>query len=66
MSIERERDGRKTVYIATCDNCGAELRPRYLFLDAVQEKKDAGWYSRTDENGNWKDYCTECKARNMK
>ena len=61
MSIVKDRDGRKTVYIATCDLCGAELPPESLWIETVEAKKANGWRSRKID-GEWEDICPDCQS----
>ena len=56
MSIEKSRG-----YIATCDLCGETLPIEPDYRDAVQAKKDAGWKSVKDEDGEWCDMCLGCQ-----
>lgn len=58
MSIERYGDE----YIPTCDGCGAELPPEYMFTEAVEAKKQAGWLTKKDSDGDWWDICPSCQA----
>ena len=48
-------------YTLTCDNCeeGPEEQYNY-FMEAVQYKKDNGWKSIKDKNGDWIELCPEC------
>lgn len=62
MSIVKDRDGKYTVYIPTCDRCGCELREVKHFSDAVQEKKNSGWRSVKTADG-WEDLCPDCQGR---
>jgi hypothetical protein len=50
-------------YIAACDRCGSILPSEYDFYDSVKAKKDAGWKSRKDRDGEWEDVCTDCQEQ---
>lgn len=56
MSIERYGEE----YVPTCDVCGTELPPEYMFTEAVAAKKAAGWASIKDSDGDWWDVCQNC------
>ena len=60
MSIVTERNGRKKLYIPTCDFCGKELPEENDWQDAVDSKKIHGWRS-TKVDGEWMDQCTDCQ-----
>ena len=50
-------------YILSCDICQEEAEETfYDFYDAVKFKRDNGWKSQKDENGEWMDICPECQA----
>ena len=55
MSIEK----RKGLFFATCDRCHRSLVGRERFMDAVADKKAAGWKACSTESG-WKDRCDKC------
>lgn len=65
MSIVKNWENRYPKYIATCDICGAELRPTKDFMGAVDAKKASGWRSRKTING-WEDWCTDCQEKEKK
>jgi len=57
MSIERYSG----LFFPTCDICGEELPGEFHFADAVQAKKDAGWLSEKNKDGEWEDTCPACQ-----
>lgn len=61
MAIEKYYEGRKCLYIPTCDNCGAELSTEYSFGEAVAAKRDAGWKVKRID-GLLMDLCPDCQG----
>ena len=50
-------------YILSCDICQEEAEETfYDFYDALNFKRDNGWKSKKDENGEWMVICPECQA----
>lgn len=50
-------------YTLSCDICHETANETfYDFYDAVNFKKESGWKSKKDENGEWMDVCPECEA----
>lgn len=61
MSIIRVGD----LFAAECDICGGVLPGCDEFMEAVAERKSAGWRSRK-RYGDWEDVCTECQDKEIK
>lgn len=49
-------------YYVVCDICGEVIGPCCDFYDAVDAKKENGWRSRKDANGEWIDLCPNCQS----
>ena len=55
--IERHGD----TFDLQCDVCGTSaLIPFKWFMQAVEYKKDNGWKSHKNGDGDWEDLCPEC------
>ena len=49
-------------YYLYCDVCGEEAEESFFgFDDTVQYKKDNGWKSQKNEDGDWEDVCPNCQ-----
>ncbi|NCB52443.1 MAG: hypothetical protein EOM54_11290 [Clostridia bacterium] len=57
MSIVRKRG----MCIPTCDICGEMLQPEDSFPAAVQARREAGWKSSKNDDGDWEDACAVCR-----
>ena len=64
MSIVQEWEGRTPTYTPTCDVCGKQLVTQYVFMDAVNAKKNAKWKSKKIDD-MWFDICDECQLSEM-
>ena len=53
-----EKDGNK--FALSCDLCLFTVECD-TFKECVQYKKDNGWCSRKDKQGDWTDVCDECR-----
>lgn len=63
MSIERRSFH---CYVCVCNECGVEISGGDSFTYAVRRKKEEGWRSRLDEQGDWMDLCPDCQKMLMK
>lgn len=61
MSIQRNRFGHDGEITFECDGCGEELHTETAdFQSAVKIKKQQGWGSKKDSDGDWFDVCPKC------
>lgn len=59
MSIDKDAIGYG--YDLMCDNC-EDIVHQDNFEDAIQHKKDEGWKSVKDADGEWWDLCPGCQS----
>ena len=57
-------EGRRAEgFTLTCDFCGDEAEEQFEeFRDAVDFKKENGWRSVQNRNGEWRDLCPACTS----
>ena len=53
-------DKSGNTYTPYCDICGDCLRAEDSYNDACDAMRDEGW-QRTKVNGEWVNYCAECR-----
>jgi hypothetical protein len=53
----------RNTYTLFCDHCGDECDEVFDgFEEAVEYKKDNGWRSVKDRNGDWHELCPSCST----